>query len=55
MSISLKRSNFTLVFFKAASHANPGAERNFERSSSYILIHIFPKFPNASANNNVTL
>ena len=29
ISISFKISNFTLVFFKAACHANPGAERNF--------------------------
>ena len=41
ISISVKRSNFTLVFFKAACRANPGAERNFAGSSSYILRHIF--------------
>ena len=29
ISISVKRSNFTLVFFKADCHANPGAKRNF--------------------------
>ena len=29
ISISAKRSTFTLVFFKAALHANPGAERHF--------------------------
>ena len=44
MSISVKRSNFALVFFKAACHANPAAEGNFAGSSSYILIHIFLKF-----------
>ena len=33
ISLSLKRSNFTLVFLKAACHANPGAERNFAGSS----------------------
>ena len=27
MSISVKRSNLTLVFFKAACHANQGAEQ----------------------------
>ena len=47
--MSVKRSNFTLVFFKAACHANPGAERNFAGSSLYILIHIFLKFSNKSA------
>ena len=30
--ISDKRSHFTLVFLKAACHANPGAERNFPGS-----------------------
>ena len=54
ISISLKRSNFTLVFFKAACHANPGAERSFAGSSSYISRHIFLKFSNASANNKVS-
>ena len=33
-------SNSTLVFFKAACHANPGAERNLERSSK-ILKKVF--------------
>ena len=44
-----------MVFFKAACHANPGGEINFEGSSSYILRHIFLKFSNTSANNNVSL
>ena len=34
--MSVKRSIFTLVFFKAACHANPGAERNFADQ-----VHIF--------------
>ena len=55
MSISVKRSNFTLAFFKGACHANPGAKRNFAGSSSYISRHIFRKFSNTSANNNVSL
>ena len=55
ISISVKRSNFTLDFFKAACHAKPGAERNFAGLSSYILIHILLKFSNTSANNNVSL
>ena len=54
MSISVKISNFTLVFFKD-DNANPGAERNFAESSFYILRHIFPKFSNTSVNNNVLL
>ena len=37
ISISVKRSNLTLVIAKAACHANPGTERNFEGSSLYIL------------------
>ena len=41
ISISVKRSNFTLVFSKAVSHAKLGAERNFAGSSSYIFRHIF--------------
>ena len=41
------------MFFKAACHANPRAERNFAKSSSYILKHIFLKFSNSSANSNV--
>ena len=55
ISISVKRSNFTLVFFKAACHAYPGAERNLSGSSSYISIHTFLKFSNTSANKNVLL
>ena len=30
--MSVNKSNFTFVFFKAAWHANPGAERNFKGS-----------------------
>ena len=53
--MSVERSNFILVFFNAAYHANPGAETNFAGSSSHILIHIFLKFSKTSANNNVLL
>ena len=55
MLILVKRSNFTLVFFKAAGHANPGAERNFAVSSLYISRNIFLKFLNTLANNNTSL
>ena len=51
----VKRSNFTLVFVKAACHGNAGAKKNSAGSSSYILRHIFLKFSNLSANNNVLL
>ena len=33
ISMSVSSSNFTLVFFKAACHANPRAERNFAGAS----------------------
>ena len=51
ISIAVKISNFTLVFLKPCN-ANLGADKNFARSSSYILRHIFLKFSNTSANNN---
>ena len=53
--MSVKRSNFTLVFFEAVCHANCGAVRKQARSSSHILRHIFLKFSNTLANNNVSL
>ena len=40
ISISVKRSNLTLVVFQAGCYDNPGVERNFAGSSSYILRHI---------------
>ena len=54
-SISVKRFKFTLVFFKAVYHANPRAEKKFAGLSIYILKHIFRKFSNTPANNNVPL
>ena len=53
--VSVKTSNFTLVSFKAAYHANPATEGNFAGSSSYMLIHIFVKLSSTSANNNVSI
>ena len=53
--IPLKRSNFNLVFFRTACHANPGADIKFTGSSLCISRHIFRKFSNSSANNNVLL
>ena len=50
---SVKKFNFTLVFFKTACRADPGAERRFTGSSLYILRHIILKLLNTSANNNL--
>ena len=54
-SISVKRSNFTLVFFKVGCYANRGAVEKPAGLSSYISRHIFRKFTNTLANNNVWL
>ena len=53
--MSVNNSNFTFVFFKAACHANLGAEIYFAGSSLYISRHIFLKFSNTSAKNKVSL
>ena len=57
MTYQYQLKNLVLLwpFFIAACHSDPGAERNFAGSSSYILIKIFLKFLNTSANNNVSL
>ena len=55
LTISILTFSILILSGKAAFHANPGAERNFAESSSYILIHIFLKFSNTSAKNNVSL
>ena len=34
ITLPVNSSYSTLVFFRAACHANPGTERNFARSSS---------------------
>ena len=54
ISISVTRSNFILTCFIAACHANPGAERKWEVSSSYISRHILLKFLNTPVNNSVS-
>ena len=41
VSISVNRFNFAIAFFKAACHANPGAESKCARSNSYILTYNF--------------
>ena len=53
ISISIKRPNFAFVFVKAACHANPGAERSFAGSSSYISRDLFLKFSNTSSNHSI--
>ena len=55
MLISIKRSNLSLVFLKAACLANVKAEWRFPGSSSYVLIPLFGKFSNTWANNNISL
>ena len=52
--MSVTRSNFTLVFFKAACHPNQGGERNFAGSSPYVSRHMFLKSSNTSADNNIS-
>ena len=52
--MSVKRSNFTLVFFKATCRAKPGAVRKRTGSSSNMSSYI-RKFLSKSANNNVLL
>ena len=42
-------------FFKAACYATSGDERSFTESGSFISRHIFLKFSNTSANNDVSL
>ena len=50
--MSVKRSNFTLIFFKDGCYANLGAEKKFVGSSSCTLRHILLKYSNTSATNN---
>ena len=53
--MSIIRSNYTFVFFKAFCHDNIEAETNFAGLSSYISRHIFQNFWNTLVNNNVLL
>ena len=54
ISISVSSSSFTSVFFKAACHANPGAERNFTGYKWQILKHIVLKFSKTPVKSNIT-
>ena len=55
ISGSVNNSNFIPVFFKQASHANPGKDKKLAGSNSYSLRHKFLKFLNTSASNNASL
>ena len=50
--MSVNKFNSTLIFFKAAYQANPGAETNFAGSSSYISRHMLLKFAKTSVKSN---
>ena len=50
ISILVNNSNFTSVFFKHACHANAGAD-----TGTFVQVHLFLKFSNTSASNNVSL
>ena len=50
----VKRHNFTSAFLKAPCQANQGAEKNSAGLSLYILRHMFLKFSNTLAENNVS-
>ena len=54
ISLSVDNSNFTPVNFKQSCHANPGADKKWAVSSSYISIHLFLNFSNTSISNNVS-
>ena len=54
ISISVNRTNFTLVFFETACHAYSAAEENWAGSSPYILRKKFRKLLNTSASDNVS-
>ena len=55
ISISVNNCNFTIVFFKNACHNNPGADKKWAGSSSYIPISLLRTFSNTFASNNVLL
>ena len=52
--VSVNRSSFTFVFFKSPCHGNLSAVIKQGGSSSYISRHIFRKFSNTSASNNLS-
>ena len=54
-TVSVKGSNFTLVFLTAACYTDPDTVRKEAGLSSDISRQIFCKFSNTSANNNLSL
>ena len=52
--LSINNSYFISVFSNQACHANPVADRKWA-GSSYISIHLFLKFSNTSASNDLSL
>ena len=47
--------NLHFFFLKRACHANSGVDKKREGSSPYISMHLFRKFSNTSAKNNVSV
>ena len=54
-NISISVNNSIFVIFKHAFHANPGADKTWAGSSTYISIHLLRKLLNKSASNNMYL
>ena len=54
MSIRVNNSNFTLVFYKAASNVNPDADEN-GHDQVHIFQDIFREFLNTSGSNNIVM
>ena len=55
ISILANNSNSTSVFLKHACHGNPGADKQWAGSSSYISMHLFSKLSNTFVSNYVSL
>ena len=55
ISLFVNNSNFTPAFSKQACYAIPEADKKSAGSIIYILIHLFLKLLNTSANNNASL
>lgn len=56
ISILVNNSNSILVFFKYACHTNPGTDKYWARSSSYVSMYFFlQKFSDIFVSNNASL
>ena len=53
--MSVNNLNFTSVFFKTASHANPGSEINLTGYKLEMFKQIFLKFSKTSTKSNTSL